>query len=29
MTDGALTRTDASRDSVICALARFLNPQYF
>ncbi len=29
MTNGILTRTDASRDAVICALTRFVNPEYY
>lgn len=29
MTNGVLTRTDASRDAVICALTRFVNPKYY
>jgi len=29
MTNGELTRTDASRDAVICALTRFINPEYY
>ena len=29
LTNGVLTRTDASRDAVICALTRFINPQYY
>jgi len=29
MTNGVLTRTDASRDAVICALTRFVNPRYY
>jgi len=29
MTKGALTRTEASRDAVICALTRFVNPNYY
>lgn len=29
LTNGRLTRTAIIRDAVICALARFLNPQYY
>ena len=29
MTNGVLTRTDASRDAVICAMTRFVNPEYY
>ena len=29
MTNGVLTRTDASRDAVTCALTRFVNPGYY
>jgi inosine/xanthosine triphosphatase len=29
MTNGVQTRTDASRDAVICALTRFINPKYY
>lgn len=29
LTKGRLTRTTVIRDAVICALARFLNPQYY
>ena len=29
ITNGVLTRTDASRDAVICAMTRFINPEYY
>ena len=29
MTNGVLSRTDASRDAVVCALTRFINPGYY
>lgn len=29
LTNGRLTRTAVMRDAIICALARFLNPQYY
>lgn len=29
MTNGVVTRTDASKDAVICALTRFINPEFY